>query len=105
MSQISKHNQPFIIDALSTDGTSPKPGQELIDRTDADQKIIAHSLASSLSGDANFAQQLQIGDIVISMEAAANQVHSVIANKTLPAGFSGTNLLAVALRAAAKPSN
>ena len=106
---MSKNSQPFVIDALSTNGVkvngASTPGQELLNRVAADLKIAAHSISGTLSSDANFAQQLQIGDIVVSIQAAANQVHSVIANKTLPAGFSGTNLLAVSLRAAANSTN
>jgi hypothetical protein len=113
MSQMSKNAQPFIIDAISTNGESvgsgankaSTPGQELLFRVASDIKVAAHSTESTLSSDTSFAKQLQIGDIVISFQAAANQVETVTANGTLPAGFSGTNLLALAWRPSANNTN
>jgi hypothetical protein len=113
MSQMSKNSQPFVIDALSTNGVTVGtganktkfPGQELLNRVASDIKVAAHSTMATLTSDTNFAKQLQVGDIVISWQAAANQVETVVTNGTLPAGFSGTNLLAVAWRTSANSTN
>ena len=114
MSQMSKNSQPFIIDALSTNGVTVGaganktkfPGQELLNRVSADLKIAAHSVNTTVSADASFVAQLQVGDLVVSLHAAANQVAAVVTNGTLPGAITGAgNLIAVALRAAANKTN
>lgn len=72
--------------------------QQKIDQ--ASHVIVAVSTSATISTDTAFAAALQVGDLVLSHKAAANQQAVVATAGTLPGGITDAAGVTMALRAA-----